>query len=435
MLPSKRTWLFLAILAVLSLFVLLGRHWLFADTYEPFSGAATLGQVLADFSAAYLASLVFFALVVYMPARATRAANLADQVFLEIVRDAEEICEALVPDGDPRALSRDELERRISQAASNGPSSLVLSTNPPRNATWVEYLRGRAARVREGVGRVLPFAQFTTADRVQRLLSLDRSTYLRRIEFLTVRDLMEGSLAPIARELSGYLVEGLRLVKGTPPAPLSSTRADGGSNSIDLAQVDAVLARGPEVLQERRTAWQGVADAVIVRTAKTVIDQLPRVNAWRGVYVARKKRWTNFETVQFWFGAAPSGVYSPNALGVERGAALVFSIAEDGRVATLAYPFFTELPDDSGRKGPGPAFGPFFDSAELLTADRVGEIIRSFLAWASRTSIYGPMTDLVLPSTIVWSARLDVAQSLGEEVLRSVMEAVEEATRTKKHAQ
>jgi hypothetical protein len=161
-------------------------------------------------------------------------------------------------------------------------------------------------------------------------------------------------------------------------------------------------------VRDRRAAWQRAADEVILPTLSEMAAALSETanSQSLGVYVQEYGQFENFSAAQLWFGSRPTGISyrketrNPDGRamlevshGVERGAALIFSQGETGKVVALAYPFATERPRVDGKQPTAdpsrsdPWLGPIWEP-EALTAEDVAAVCMDFLLFAPTTSIF-----------------------------------------------
>ncbi len=109
----------------------------------------------------------------------------------------------------------------------------------------------------------------------------------------------------------------------------------------------------------------------------------------------------NFSSGQLWFGKRPTGITLRRELsgqlsaaqGIELGAAVVFAQTETGHVATITYPFTTELPTldepptENVLSQVQPWFGPQWLPEELVESEVV-DVALDFVRFAVTTSIF-----------------------------------------------
>jgi len=180
-----------------------------------------------------------------------------------------------------------------------------------------------------------------------------------------------------------------------------------------IIELDKLIEQGYQDCQERRMQWEEAVSSILIPTLEKIASLMKLTMGRRGIYVQKHEVCGNFETVQFWFGQTTTGLsYKEQtadgrlycSTGVEEGAALVFSLGEDGRVLTLLYPFQSKLPEIPDQKKTKETkrvwIGKIFKTPKDITADEVYRIVISFIEFSQQFSIFSPTESEKYPKQV-----------------------------------
>ncbi|MDD5309526.1 MAG: hypothetical protein PHU25_19590 [Deltaproteobacteria bacterium] len=149
---------------------------------------------------------------------------------------------------------------------------------------------------------------------------------------------------------------------------------------------------GFQAVQARRQEWAATAKDVILPAMQEAIGAMKQVHSRWDLYALEFSRFTNSSVVQFSFSDIPTGIFIEDekgwASGIQRGADLIFSQGQDGRVVTFANPFATDLPRAPKRAEQRYWIGCRFERPTEITREVVLDVIASFVEWAKDSNIF-----------------------------------------------
>ncbi len=207
---KKLIWFFLLV----SLFVICSTDFLFNGIPAYSAFVYKFGRALNNLSFAYLASLLFYWIVVTIPQNRNRR-NIYDDIFRttgNIIGDCEAIISELVKHSqydppDKKDLSQNDFEIILARINPNNNSTSVLQINPLTYATWLQFLWFRKNRSLDFINTIFNFMIYLESDYVKLLAKVKECHYFKSLDLYNGIPVQSQNMIFIADAIFKYYVE------------------------------------------------------------------------------------------------------------------------------------------------------------------------------------------------------------------------------------
>ncbi|WP_319403223.1 hypothetical protein [uncultured Anaeromusa sp.] len=146
---------------------------------ECFSGASTIGQLFSKLSLSFIASFIFYYLVVHLKSQNDKRNGYAVAIPLaeRIICDTRSILTELHIELGTSS-SNEDIRLALNQLTLSSTANVIVSTSPPRYFTWLEYLASYHNNLIGTVNSIFNFTTLCDSDFIKRANDIQYSHFM-----------------------------------------------------------------------------------------------------------------------------------------------------------------------------------------------------------------------------------------------------------------